>query len=102
VKSKDRQRSLENARQACKRLKGYKFSADEKFWFQSATAPNLGFFSYDLQEVVDHLIAGFKLLDDKQAEIGTGKTLPTSPTPRGDKSLHDYQQQLKAKRKRKK
>lgn len=34
-------------------------------------------------------------------EIGTGEALPFDPTPRGDKSLSDYQRQLKAKRKRK-
>jgi hypothetical protein len=65
VTPENRQQSLEKARQACKRLRGYEFSGEEKIKFQREVYPELGFFCYDLEELVDHLIAGFKLLDDK-------------------------------------
>lgn len=48
--------------------------------------------------------AARKELEEKKghtAEIGTGEALPFDPTPRADKSLDDYQDQLKAKKNRK-
>jgi hypothetical protein len=44
----------------------------------------------------------FGIWRERRAEIGAGEALPFDPTPRGDKSLGDCQQQLEAKRKRKK
>lgn len=55
---------LENARRACKQLKGYDFSGDEIAKFQRETYPNLGFFCYTLKELVGQLMEGFEMLDD--------------------------------------
>jgi len=59
----ERQQSLAAARHACDRLDGYKFSVEEVIRFQQQTAPELGFFLYNIQEVITNLVAGFKLLD---------------------------------------
>jgi len=61
-----RQQSLAAARRACERLSGYKFSTKEICKFQQDTSPSLGFFAYNLEELIDHLITGFQLLDAKE------------------------------------
>ena len=72
--NEERQKLLEQARLAARRLNGYKFSINEVLNFQQRTAPDLGFFYYSLQELMAFLLVGFDILDAKeQKQIKAGK-----------------------------